>query len=81
MVKRSCGYPAIANDAGSGCWNQDCVDSEDCSFYNVRSSFYWSSSSLVPNPPDAWFIGLTNGGVNAGDKGNDLYVWPVRGGQ
>ena len=50
-------------------------------FMDVQSSFYWSSSSNVANPPGAWGVGM--GGGDGGNVGKTitLYVWPVRSGQ
>lgn len=50
-------------------------------FIDVQSSWYWSSSSYVPDPTGAWFALLSDGFVYANDKGSTYYVWPVRGGQ
>jgi len=52
-------------------------------FTNVRSSYYWSSSTVAGNTNYAWIVDMGNGYVNdAGHKGNlNLYVWPVRAGQ
>ncbi len=55
-------------------------------FSGVHSeyNFYWSSSTLVGYPYFpyfAWGVGLYDGNVDLGYKGNTDYVWPVRGGQ
>ena len=50
-------------------------------FMSVQSSFYWSSSSVVPSPPDAWEVSMTQGNASTFPKTSSFYVWPVRGGQ
>jgi len=47
----------------------------------VVSSFYWSASTNVNNPTNAWDVNLNNGNVNNDNKTNNNYVWPVRGGE
>lgn len=73
--------PTISNDAGDACWNQPCVDASDCSFLGLVSGFFWASSTVVIDPPKAWEVSLSHGGVAGTGKLADLYVWPVRGGQ
>jgi len=50
-------------------------------FIDVQLSWYWSSSSYVFAPNLAWEVFLYDGLVGVADKGDDDYVWPVRGGQ
>ena len=50
-------------------------------FTSVQSSFYWSSSSLVSFPSFAWVVTMGDGNAGSGNKTNNLFVWPVRGGQ
>jgi hypothetical protein len=51
-------------------------------FTSVESSFYWSSSSYVPNPTIAWLVNMASGsGSLVANKTLSTYVWPVRGGQ
>ena len=50
-------------------------------FVSVQSSFYWSSSSYVPNPSNAWAVAMANGVGTDVSKSNNVFVWPVRGGQ
>ena len=78
-----CDRPTISDDVGNGCWSQACVDAGACSFYGFpTSSWYWTSSSYLPDPALAWDVHLIIGGINGGDKTDvDLHVWPVRGGQ
>ena len=81
MLEAACD-PAITNDAGDGCWSQLCSDLGNCSFFYVRSSFYWSSSSSLPSPTLAWVADLIHGeGGEVYPKNTSLLVWPVRGGQ
>ena len=44
------------------------------------SSYYWSSTSGVPNATDAWFVAFTYGFVDLNSKPGDFYVRAVRGG-
>jgi len=50
-------------------------------FSGVVNSNYWSSSSYADFTGYAWGVGVDVGYVGYGSKGNDYYVWPVRGGQ
>lgn len=52
-------------------------------FVNAQSVFYWSGTSSVSNPANAWSINFTTGRPSdGGDKdGFTNTVWPVRGGQ
>jgi hypothetical protein len=48
-------------------------------FSNVQSYLYWSSTTRVYYPRDAWFVNIVWGGVDYYDKWNYTgYVWPVR---
>lgn len=49
-------------------------------FKNVQAFYYWSSSTYG-GTTFAWGVGMGLGGVGFDYKGNDFYVWPVRGGQ
>jgi uncharacterized membrane protein len=50
-------------------------------FMNVKSDYYWSSTSHVMAPGFAWYMSLTDGTVSNAGKGNPLIrVWPVRDG-
>lgn len=73
--------PTISNDQGDACWDQTCVDADDCSFYGVVSSFFWASSTVAHDPLKAWEVSLGHGGVAGTGKAAALCVWPVRGGQ
>ncbi|MBF8276690.1 MAG: uncharacterized protein HW390_1763 [Candidatus Brocadiaceae bacterium] len=51
-------------------------------FTNVRSDYYWSSTTLAFSTSNAWGVDFSDGGVDGLDKSNDgYYVWCVRGGQ
>jgi len=65
--------PALSNAAGTGQWIQGDA------FSGVQSGLYWSSSPNV-NPPEVWYVDLSDGDVYPGIIVG-LYVWPVRGGQ
>jgi len=50
-------------------------------FSNVQSSFYWSASTDVATPANAWVVGFASGFVvTISTKTFDRYVWCVRGG-
>jgi hypothetical protein len=51
-------------------------------FENVQSSFYWSSSTAVNDPANAWTINFGTGdsGIGGDKDGFSDYVWAVRGG-
>ncbi len=67
--------PVLSNAAGTAKWT-----SGDA-FTGVQSLYYWSSSSHVYSPQDAWVVNLYNGPVVPHHKANGSYVWPVRAGQ
>ena len=41
---------------------------------------FWSSTTYVPRPSEAWYIEMYNGVTDAFDQGTRAFVWPVRGG-
>ncbi len=47
---------------------------------STLSNNYWSSSTYVNNPQNAWNVNFNNGNVNANNKTNNNYVRAVRGG-
>ena len=50
-------------------------------FSGVLSTYYWSSTSNVYYPINAWYVNLNIGFVHSSyPKTNTYYVWPVRGG-
>jgi len=44
----------------------------------VKSDWYWSSTTYVTNTGFAWVVGLKDGGVSIVYKTSNYYVWPVR---
>ena len=61
--------------------NYDPALPTDHPFTNVQSADnYWSSTTLVYNAINAWYVGMINGRVLSTNKINSLYVWPVRSG-
>ena len=44
------------------------------------SNNYWSSTSIAPNPNNAWIVNTNNGNLNDDNKTNNNYVRAVRGG-
>ncbi|MBF0590672.1 MAG: DUF1566 domain-containing protein [Nitrospirae bacterium] len=52
----------------------------EAGFTNVRSGYYWSSTSYAGSTSSAWFISMVGGRVYADVKSNNDYVWPVRSG-
>jgi len=68
--------PALSDEAGTAKWTSGHP------FTNVKSDQpYWSSTTSAGNTDSAWFVDLNNGNVDIGEKSDDYYVWPVRGGQ
>jgi len=65
--------PRIADDAGTGCW----VEGVDL-FTTVQSERYWSATTEDGNVNRAWFVNLTDGIVDNGNKDGLLLTWPVR---
>jgi hypothetical protein len=49
-------------------------------FSGVARGFYWSSTTSVGSPLDAWGVVLIEGSTFAGAKFLTWYVWPVRDG-
>jgi len=50
-------------------------------FTNTQSSYYWSSTTKVDFPDDAWRLGFTYGHVYYNNKSSAYYVRAVRGRQ
>jgi hypothetical protein len=50
----------------------------DYPFVSVQSEGYWSSTTLDSFTYSAWNVQMYNGNVNASNKDNNRYVWPVR---
>ena len=74
--------PRITNDQGTSCWSAECNTIGRCVFSDVQSASYWSSSSRVSIPTNAWHFNMS-GAFGAGSiaKSSERSVWPVRGGQ
>jgi hypothetical protein len=68
--------PYVLNATGTAC----STVAPTSPFSGVQSDFYWSSSSLVSTPSDAWYVYLRDGFVDRSGRANTYYVWPVRGG-
>lgn len=64
--------PAISNTAGTGKW------SPGDPFSNVRTYYYWSSTTYTSISLDAWYVAISSGVINVTVKASDRYVWPVR---
>ncbi|MBU1684612.1 DUF1566 domain-containing protein [Patescibacteria group bacterium] len=50
-------------------------------FEYVRSSFYWSSTTVLGYEDNAWGVDFSNGGDDWGNKSHSPYVRCVRAGQ
>ena len=50
-------------------------------FTSVVSGFYWSGTTNADDTNVAWDVNLYNGSMSSGGKADNLYAWPVRGGQ
>ena len=89
-LRSLCNYgyaqPAFTNDKGDAQWTAAGVGKE-CSFANVQSEVYWSSTYMYIRPTSsdyAVFVNLDLGAVGIElPRGSDyvMHVWPVRGGK
>ena len=72
------GAPTITNDSGLGCWV-----SGPSSFTDVIAADYWAAGTFAGVPTAAWSANLSYAGVGGpyGKNWDNLFVWPVRGGQ
>ncbi len=52
----------------------------DHPFSNVRSSLYWSSTTLADSASIAWLVNFNNGDLSGFAKSDYGYAWCVRGG-
>jgi hypothetical protein len=52
----------------------------DHPFKNVKSTYYWSSTTMANNDDIAWILHFYSGMMTSDDKGGSHYVWYVRGG-
>lgn len=50
-------------------------------FSNVQAGSYWSSSTYVSTPWNAWGVNMHDGAVTSCARKHGIDVWPVRGGQ
>ncbi len=50
-------------------------------FTGIASSVYWTSSTCVQKPDNAWTMDATDGAVRYLSKSGSGRVWPVRGGE
>ncbi len=51
-------------------------------FVNVQAAdYYWTSTTSMADPSNAWAFDMDYGNVHYFDKANSHYVWPVRGGR
>jgi hypothetical protein len=60
------------------CTSGPCIDP---TFGPTQALAYWSSSALLSNPVEAYYIYFFNGNVNLTGKGGSLYARAVRGGR
>ena len=67
--------PALSNAAGTAKW------ASGDAFTGVLLGGYWSSTTYADNTGYAWYVDVNIGGVFYFIKSNNIYVWPVRGGQ
>jgi Protein of unknown function (DUF1566) len=64
-------------NSSCSCGSNPCIDG---TFGPTQSSDYWSATSYVPNPNNAWNVNFNNENVNNNIKTNNNYVRTVRGG-
>lgn len=50
-------------------------------FSDVQAGGYWSSSTYVATPWNAWGVNMHDGAGTSFARKHDIHVWPVRGGQ
>ena len=50
-------------------------------FSNIQADGYWSSSTYVTTPWNAWGVNMHDGAVTSFARKHDINIWPVRGGQ
>ena len=53
----------------------------DHPFKNIKSNYYWSSTTTANSEDNAWILHFFSGMVTGDDKGGTHYVWYVRGGK
>ncbi|MBI5180833.1 MAG: hypothetical protein HZA05_05475 [Nitrospirae bacterium] len=80
--KPLCAHPALWALAGSQAYRRGLHDEELISGWaNVQANNYWSSSTYANNTTNGWNVNMNDGNVNANNKTNTNYVWPVRAGE
>ena len=69
-------HPAVSNTAGTGQWSQNDP------FTDLQDGYYWSSTTFLASPYDAWPVNMFIGAMELtyGAKGIAHHVWCVRGG-
>jgi len=67
--------PAVPNTAGTGKW------SEGDPFTDVKSPWYWTSTTSVEDTGCAWNVAVEDGYVSFFDRNATDHVWCVRGGR
>lgn len=75
LIDFSYHYPAICNTSGSGKWQRGDP------FSIVNNWWYWSSTTNVHDPENAWQVNTSDGSVSDYNKSNESWLWCVRGGQ
>jgi hypothetical protein len=68
--------PCVPPAFNTGCTGGCTVTSCSC----TQSNYYWSATSYVPLPGNAWDVGFDTGLVNPNDENSFIYVRAVRGG-
>lgn len=75
-VNLGCWRPSLTNTQGSACNGV-----EPQPFTGVHFDYYYWSSTTSDAGDSAFPVYLNDGSVYASRKGNNYYVWPVRGGR
>jgi hypothetical protein len=75
-----CPTPGCGGWSSGGPGGDDPTGGSGWIFLSVQSNNYWSSTSNAGNTGNAWNVNFDDGNVNADDKSNTNYVWPVRAG-
>ena len=50
-------------------------------FLHVQSAYFWSATTDVVDPQEAWIVGIGNGGERPNRKTGMTYTWCVRAGR
>ena len=78
LVSYEFAYPSVSADNGTDKWD---TGSGTSSFSDVKSLYYWSSTTHAFSTSYAWAVYMDFGRVTHLVKTTKCYVWPVRGGQ